>query len=227
MGFDRLFITVKDRKSELATVCKSLLHSDMRSYIREVVFLDDHSEDMASIQRIYSAFMYACLPIGIKARFLPAKDGRYGINQSLDRIKYYKSDRIWILNGDMIVLSNYFGRCSDIHNYGINQYGDDGLMVSGFHTFLHGYTDVLSVCGALKKKSISGQSNLVSWNNLDRLLKCFSSPTMNRGWDLHIGENFKTILVTNPSASQHIGIFEGLNQVGLSGFPGSWADLRS
>ena len=102
---DRLFITTKDRPVELAVLCKSLLHSDMFNYISEVVFLDDNSEEIEPIMRIYSAFMYFLVTRGVRSRFLSARDGRVGINASLERIKHYKCDKVWILNGDMMVFS--------------------------------------------------------------------------------------------------------------------------
>lgn len=222
---DRLFITTKDRASELAILCKSLLHSDMRSYISEVVFLDDHSED-PDIHRIYSAFMFAVLPIGIKTRFLEAKDGRGGINQSLERIRHYPCNNIWILNGDMLVLSDYFSRCKTLQETAQknNQYRGS-IIVSGFNTPIHKPITITQF-KAIVTSSVGGCSILTDWNNLNKLLECFGAQkSMNRGWDLHIGEVFDNILVTNPSASQHIGILSGLNQLYLSGFPGAWANI--
>jgi len=222
----RLFITVKDRPQELAILCKSLLHSDMRRFINEVIFLDDHSEEQTTIHRIYSAFMYAMIPLGIKTRFLLSKDGRSGINESWDRIKHYGCDRIWMLNGDMLVLSRYFSECAKILEYGEKTFSNKSVIVSGFNTPIHPITRTIPLINANIAPSVGGCSEVTYWKNLDKLLECFGTPkTMNRGWDLHIGEVFDKILVANPSQSQHIGILTGLNQLQLSGFPGAWATL--
>jgi len=224
---DRLFITVKDRPEELAILCKSLLHSDMRNFINEVIFLDDHSEDEETMHRIYSSFMYVLLPLGIRTRWLYAKDGRSGINQSWEQIRHYRCDRIWMLNGDMLVFSNYFERCRKLLDYGEMTFPDEAIIVSGFNTPLHPVTRLLAAEKAVIAPSVGGCSEVTNWKNLDLLLDCFGmQKAMNRGWDLHIGEVFDKILVTNPSVSQHIGVLTGLNQLSLAGFPGAWADVR-
>ena len=221
---DRLFISVKDRPQELAILCKSLIHSDMRFFINDVIFLDDHSEEKEAMQRIYSAFSYAMVPLGIHTRWLDAKDGRSGINESWDRIKYYKCDRIWMLNGDMMVFSNYFRKCSDLLEFGGKEI-DWHVIVSGFNTWLHPPVKKFPKQKAIKVSNVGGCSLVLYWDNLSSLLECLGRPTMNRGFDLHLGELFDNILVTDPSQSQHIGIFSGLNQLYLANFPGAWANI--
>lgn len=224
---DKLFITVKDRPVELSILCKSLLHSDMRNYINEVIFLDDHSEDILSVNRIFSSFSYILLQMGIRTRFLEAKDGRSGINQSLDRVRYYPSNNVWILNGDMLVFSNYFSIVNNLHSAAIRHKSNNGkrIIVSGFNTPLHPPIETRPDMEAIVTKNVGGCSILTKRENMELLLDCFSRPTMTRGWDLHIGEVFDKIYVTRPSQSQHIGIFSGLNVLNLSGFPGAWADI--
>lgn len=225
---NRLFITTKDRPAELTILCKSLLHSDMRNHIQEVIFLDDHSEDEESMHRIYTSFMYSLLPQGIKTRLLYAKDGRKGINQSWERIRHYPCDNIWMLNGDMMVFSNYFTRCSALLDYGERTYPNESVIVSGFNTPIHPVIHSLPGAGAVVAPSVGGCSEVVKWKHLELLLKCFGEQkSMDRGWDLHIGDIFNKILVTAPSVSQHIGIMTGLNQLHLSGFPGAWADINT
>lgn len=224
---DRLFITTKDRPSELAILCKSLLHSDLRRYIGEVIFLDDNSEDMATMRRIYSAFMYALLPYGVKCKFIEAKDGRDGINDSWDRIKHYPSPRTWGLNGDMMVFENYFERCDYIFNFGQNKYGfDKSLLVSGFNTPLHpvklNHYDVKCV----EATSVGGCAFVFGAKDTPIFMEALGKPTMKRGFDLHLGEVFDVILTADPSVSQHLGILTGLNQLHLSGFPGAFARMR-
>ena len=224
---NRLFITTKDRPSEFAILCKSLLHSDMRNYIQEVIFLDDHSEDYETMQRIYAAFKYALLPTGIRTRWLDAKDGRSGINESWERIKHYQCDRIWMLNGDMMVFSNYFQRCSEIYDWAEATYPDQANIISGFLTPIHPVSPERTPPGIVKAPSVGGCSEVVSWKHLDKLLQCFGvEKGMDRGWDLSIGDVFDNIFVTSPSASQHTGILTGLNQLYLAGFPGAWATVR-
>lgn len=224
---DKLFITIKDRPSELAILCKSLLHSDMHKYIKEVVFLDDNSEDEEDIQRIYTSFMFALLPKGIKCRFLEAKDGRVGINASWDRIKHYPSRMTWGLNGDMMVFENYFERCTNIHSFGKRKFGmDNSLLVSGFNTPLHPVIAELPEGKCVRAPSVGGCAFLLSHEDVPVLLDSLGKPTMTRGFDLHLGEVFDTILTSSPSVSQHLGIFTGLNQLQLSGFPGAFARVR-
>jgi len=223
---DRLFISVKDRPNELTILCKSLLHSDMPQHINDVVFLDDHSED-PNVKRIYSAFKFALLPFRVHARFIEAKDGRKGINQSWERIRHYPCDRIWMLNGDMMVFSNYFEKCKTLLDVAEAKYKNESVIVSGFNTPLHPPIAKVGFQNAIQVSNVGGCSEVVYWKNLDKLLECFGmQKAMNRGWDLHIGEVFDKILVTNPSASQHLGFYEGLNQLYLSGFPGAWAEVR-
>jgi len=224
---DRLFITIKDRPNELAILCKSLLHSDMFSYIKEVVFLDDNSEDEATIQRIYSAFMFHVSAQRIKCRFIQAKDGRSGINESWDRIKYYKSHRYWGLNGDFMVFENYFKRCSDILAFGKSTFGEDKpLFVSGFNTPMHKHSEEFIHNNCIKALSVGGCSFVFEDKDLDSFLSTLNKPTINRGFDLHLGQVFDNILTSSPSVSQHLGFLTGLNQQHLSGFPGAFASIR-
>jgi len=224
---DRLFITTKDRPTELAILCKSLLHSDMRKFIKEVIFLDDNSEEIMEIQRIYTAFMYTLLPQGIKCRLLEAKDGREGINASWDRIKHYPSNHIWGLNGDMMVFENYFERCLSILTFGIEKYGmGSSLLVSGFNTPMHPVELTHYEQKCVKAPSVGGCAFVIRHMDVVLFLEALGKPTMNRGFDLHLGEVFDCILTANPSVSQHIGILTGLNQLQLSGFPGAFARVR-
>lgn len=223
---DRLFITVKDRPTELAIMCKSLIHSDIAQHIAEVVFLDDHSEDIVSMQRIFSAFSYALLPRRIATRWLDAKDGREGINDSWDRMKHYRCDTIHMMNGDMIVFENYFTKTKELLAKAERKHPDSSVLVSGFNTPLHRAVERDIPLGAIVTKSVGGCALTLRWKNLDKILECLGKPTMNRGFDLHLGEVFDKIYVTDPSVSQHIGIFTGLNQLSLTNFPGAWARVR-
>lgn len=220
---ERLFISTKDRPVELTILCKSLLHSDMIRYINEVVFLDDNSEDIMEIQRIFSAFSYFLLPHGIKTRFVAAKDGRSGINDSWDRIKYYQSRHIWMLNGDMMVFPKYFETCMSVYNHAIKS--DGAVLCSGFNTPFHPALSKVDngKYSYIKTRNVGGCSLLTGWNNIGKILECLATPTMNRGFDLHLGSVFDRIVVTNPSQSQHLGFYTGLNQISLAGFPGAFA----
>jgi len=225
---DRLFITTKDRPTELAILCKSLLHSDLKNHIGEVIFLDDNSEEEMEMQRIYTAFMYTLLNIGIKCRFLKAKDGRDGINASWDRIKHYPSNKVWGLNGDMMVFENYFQRCSDILDFGVQTYGvDSSLLVSGFNTPMHPVELQHFNEKCVKAPSVGGCAFVMYNKDVPTFLDALGKPTMNRGFDLHLGEVFDCILTAEPSVSQHLGILSGLNQLQLAGFPGAFARMRA
>lgn len=224
---DRLFITTKDRPSELTILCKSLLHSDMRRYISEVIFLDDNSEDFEKIQRVYTAFMYALLPQGVKCRLLEARDGREGINASWDRIKHYPSMLTWGLNGDMMVFENYFQRCYEILEFGQKEYGmESSLLVSGFNTPMHPVEKMHFEMKCVKAPSVGGCAFVMHNKDVPVFLDALGKPTMSRGFDLHLGEVFDTILTSDPSLSQHLGFYTGLNQLHLSGFPGAFARMR-
>jgi hypothetical protein len=225
---NRLYITTKDRPTELAILCKSLLHSDIQKYIHEVVFIDDGSEDTVTMQRIFSSMSYSLLQRGIRSKWLPPKDGRSGINQSLNMVRYFKSDLVWILNGDMMVFSNYFERCYNTLMFGLKKYGEEkSLIVSGFDTHLHPHTEEYRLSGTSKVDNVGGCSEVFRWKDLDSFLDCLSTPVgMNRGWDMYMGRIFDNILVTTPSSSQHIGILTGLNQVSLAGWPGAWANVE-
>lgn len=219
-----LFITTKDRPEELAILCKSLLHSDLHEYIKEVIFLDDGSLDPVSLYRIYSSFSTSLLGRRVGCRLIKAKDGISGINKSLTRIQHYRAPFIWILNGDMLVKSNYFSRCFAAYTFGENIFDGD-VIVSGFN-FARGHRPTRTFVkeGLIKTNSVGGASILLKESQLETFFKLLEMPKMTRGWDLHIGELFQNILVTAPSASQHIGIFSGLNQLWLAGFPGAWAE---
>jgi hypothetical protein len=224
---NKLFITIKDRPTELTILCKSLLHSDMRNHIKEVIFLDDNSDDQVAMQRIYNAFMYMLLPMGIKCRYLEARDGREGINESWDRIKHYPSKLTWGINGDMMVFENYFQKCTDILEFGQQEYGyNSSLLVSGFNTPMHPVEKKHFNEKCVKAPSVGGCAFVMHNKDVPVFLQALGKPTMNRGFDMHLGEVFNTILTSDPSVSQHLGFFTGLNQLHLSGFPGAFARVR-
>jgi hypothetical protein len=220
-----LFITTKDRPTELTILCKSLLHSDMHEHIREVIFLDDNSEDIVSLDRIFSAFSYAALRRGVKARMVHAKDGRSGINESLDRIKHYFTPHIFILNGDMMVFPRYFAENMRVYKGAKKKFKGESIFVSGFNTTFHPPIARIPELNAIQTRTFGGCSCLTEWENLDKILNALGKPTMSRGWDLHIGEVFDRPIVCNPTQCQHLGFLTGLNQVSLAGFPGAFAHI--
>jgi len=179
------------------------------------------------MQRIYSAFMYHLATRSVKCRFLEAKDGREGINDSWDRIKHYPSQRVWGINGDFMVFENYFQRCVDILNFGGTKFGmGQSLFVSGFNTPMHRYTQEFPLNNCVKASSVGGCSFVFRHMDLPIFLETLEQPKMNRGFDLHLNEAFDNILTASPSVSQHLGFLNGLNQQHLSGFPGAFARVR-
>ena len=219
----KLFITTKDRPNELAVLCKSILYSDFRDYISEVVFLDDDSKDVVSLHSIISAFSYFCaiyldIPVSVEA----SKFGHIGINKSLERILRYKTSHYWVLNGDMMVCSDYFSACFALYE-AAKESGK--TIVSGFNTTYLMATAIRDDLDAVEKAEIGGCSVLFGKKELDAFASCLRGPTMERGWDKFIRQNFDSLLVTRRSHAQHLGVFEGYNQNGMAGFPGAFAKL--
>jgi len=222
----RLFIPVKDRPELLAVLCKSLLHSDMATYINEVVFLDDKSKDFAAMQRVYSAFMYAVTArYGIRTRFVLNKTEHTGIDFNMSRIQKFNQDYVWYLDSDMMVCSDYFSKCFHLLQRAKKKHSEeDSILVSGFLTSLHGVIKFDKSIDGVKAASVGGCSGLFEGKYVKNLLGCLNkTDDINQGWDWFLHKSFDHIYVTYPSRSQHLGIYSGINQIELSGFPGAWA----
>lgn len=219
----KLFITTKDRPHELAVLCKSILYSDFCDYIDEIVFLDDDSKDVVSLNSIFSSFAYFCaiyrdIPVSMER----SKFGHLGINRSLERVLRYKTSHYWVLNGDMMVLKDYFAACFALYEA---EKAVGNTIVSGFNTGYLRVTAERENIGAVEKAEIGGCSVLFGKKELDAFSSCLRAPTMERGWDKFIRQYFDKLLVTKASRAQHLGVFEGYNQNGMAGFPGAFAKI--